>query len=194
MAVTRISQSSLKEGLEKANNFMAGFAPLGMDYHSIATITVGSGGASSIEFTSIPGTYQHLQLRGIYKSTDTDGGSPFIQANGSSSLTRHSVYGDGATTGADAAAVAGNSNRLPLGSNRTGHWTAFVGDVLDYANTTKNTTFRWLVGVDMNGSGGIWIHSNLYTATTAVTSLRFTPQATAWAQHSTFALYGLRAP
>ena len=37
----------------------------GGDFESIATVTVGGGGAASIEFTSIPGTYQHLQIRGI---------------------------------------------------------------------------------------------------------------------------------
>jgi hypothetical protein len=32
-------------------------------YESIAVSTVGSGGASSVSFTSIPGTYSHLQIR-----------------------------------------------------------------------------------------------------------------------------------
>jgi hypothetical protein len=32
------------------------------DFESIATVTVGGGGASSISFTSIPATYKHLQL------------------------------------------------------------------------------------------------------------------------------------
>ena len=32
-------------------------------YESIATVTVGSGGAANVEFTSIPGTYTHLQIR-----------------------------------------------------------------------------------------------------------------------------------
>ena len=38
-------------------------------YESIATVTVGSGGSSYIEFTSIPGTYTHLQIRGILRNT-----------------------------------------------------------------------------------------------------------------------------
>jgi hypothetical protein len=35
------------------------------DFESIATVTVGGGGAATVEFTSIPGTYQHLQIRAI---------------------------------------------------------------------------------------------------------------------------------
>jgi hypothetical protein len=35
------------------------------DFESIATVSVGSGGAADVEFTSIPATYTHLQIRGI---------------------------------------------------------------------------------------------------------------------------------
>jgi hypothetical protein len=35
------------------------------DYESIATVSVGGGGAADVEFTSIPGTYTHLQIRAL---------------------------------------------------------------------------------------------------------------------------------
>jgi hypothetical protein len=35
----------------------------GKDFDSIATTTVGAGGASTITFSSIPSTYRHLQIR-----------------------------------------------------------------------------------------------------------------------------------
>jgi len=38
-------------------------APQVGDFESIATVTVGAGGSSEINFTSIPSTYQHLQIR-----------------------------------------------------------------------------------------------------------------------------------
>ena len=38
-------------------------------YDSIATVTVGSGGSSSIVFSSIPQTYKHLQIRGFVQTT-----------------------------------------------------------------------------------------------------------------------------
>jgi hypothetical protein len=37
-------------------------------YESIATVTVGGGGAATVAFTSIPATYTHLQIRGIGRS------------------------------------------------------------------------------------------------------------------------------
>jgi len=38
------------------------------DFESIATVTVGAGGTSTITFRSIPATYQHLQLRWIART------------------------------------------------------------------------------------------------------------------------------
>jgi hypothetical protein len=47
-----------------AGTLSAGAPPVApSSYESIATVTVGSGGSSSIDFTSIPSTYKHLQLR-----------------------------------------------------------------------------------------------------------------------------------
>ena len=43
----------------------------GTSYESIATVTVGAGGSSSISFTSIPSTYKHLQIRAITRDTGT---------------------------------------------------------------------------------------------------------------------------
>ena len=67
MAVSKFSTNSLKTPL-KYSSFLAGNAAvIGTSYESIATTTVGSGGASSITFSSIPATYAHLQIRGIFK-------------------------------------------------------------------------------------------------------------------------------
>ena len=38
-------------------------------YESIQTVTVGSGGQSTISFTSIPSTYKHLQIRMLARAT-----------------------------------------------------------------------------------------------------------------------------
>jgi hypothetical protein len=37
-------------------------------YEAIATVTVGSGGATDIEFTSIPGTYTDLLIKSSLRS------------------------------------------------------------------------------------------------------------------------------
>ena len=73
-------------------------------YESIATVTVGSGGSSEVNFTSIPGTYTHLQVRIIARTASaatSDGLLMRVGTSGSidttSTLWGHFLMGDGST-------------------------------------------------------------------------------------------------
>jgi hypothetical protein len=171
-------------------------------YESIATVTVGSGGSSSISFTSIPSTYQHLQLRGILKTTTSGSAlSPMtLTVNSDTTFTNyrnHQLYGDGSTaqsydTVASSWQGAGVGGVIDVSPTST--FSAFVIDILDYASTSKNKTFRSLYGADANGSGQVGIWSGLYiNSSTAITSLTTQfPQGRTLAQYSSFALYGIK--
>lgn len=174
------------------------FAGAAGDFESIATITVGAGGASSIEFTSIPGTYQHLQVREMVRSSQaTTVGTTGIQFNSDtgSNYARHILYGDGssaASTG-QASQSGGWVGTFPGSSISANIFGASVIDILDYANASKNTTVRALSGVDVNGATGyLQVCSTLWTSTAAVTSIKLTA-GTGYAQYSTVALYGIKA-
>ena len=65
-------------------------------YDSIATTTVGAGGASSVTFSSIPQTYTHLQLRYFGGNNANPGGSGFVSFNGDTTDANyydHVLYG-----------------------------------------------------------------------------------------------------
>jgi len=165
------------------------FAPSGA-YDSIATTTVGAGGASSITFSSIPSTYTHLQIRGISKMSS--GASLYMQLNSDtgSNYARHFLNGNGSTTGA-----GGNSSftNMFVGTtaNATSTFGANVIDILDYANTNKYTTSRSLSGADANGSGFLQFMSGLWMNTAAVTTITITGDSN-FDQYSQFALYGIK--
>lgn len=159
-------------------------------YESIQTVTVGAGGQSSISFTVIPGTYKHLQVRGIMAQT-SGSSSTNIQFNSDTTTTNyyyHRLQG----TGTAANAAAGNLFRIFDGTSTTPYFQGFVVDVLDYANTNKYTTSRALAGFDANGSGQINLTSNLWKNTAAITSITFTTDSSNFAQYSSFALYGIK--
>jgi hypothetical protein len=168
-------------------------------YESIATVTVGSGGASSVSFTSIPSTYQHLQVRYMPRiSTADTAENTWLQFNGDtgSNYAYHFLDGNGSSASAGAGAsqtriLAGRAGAANSGSNIFG---ANVLDILDYANTNKYTTARILGGIDINGSGGnIRLDSGVWMNTAAVTSLTISPTtANNFVQHSSFALYGIK--
>lgn len=158
-------------------------------YESIATVTVGSGGSSTISFSSIPSTFKHLQIRATLFTT---AGGINIQYNGDtgSNYTYHQLYG----TGTSALANAGTSQSSGyLGYNNGGggsYATGIVADILDYQNTNKYKTHRSLAGTDINGSGGaLTFFSGLWLNTAAISSINIIGT---FANYSSFALYGVK--
>ncbi len=69
------------------------------DYESIATTTVDVAGQSTVSFTSIAGTYKHLQVRYIARNSGT--GDAFIamkwifNSDATAVYSNHYVYGQG---------------------------------------------------------------------------------------------------
>ena len=181
----------------------AGFFVPGGAFESIATVTVGSGGASSIEFTSIPGTYQHLQIRMLQKFTTTSGiisnARMRFNSDTGNNYARHNLYGTGS-----AAFAYGESSMgyafvgWPLDSSATtsSTFSAAVVDLLDYASTSKTKTVRVLHGNEANNSsyGNVGVSSALWNSTSAITTITLTSDTGNWAQYSTAALYGIKAP
>jgi hypothetical protein len=167
-------------------------------YESISTVTVGSGGASSITFSSIPSTYKHLQVRGISRdSRSQTSNNIYFKLNGDSggNYTYHWLDGNGTSataggSGAQTIAFAGYSAASTATASVMG---ATVIDILDYQNTNKYKTVRSLSGTDNNGNGIIALLSSLWLDTTAVNSIELYPRSSAtFSQYSSFALYGIK--
>lgn len=175
--------------LPPLGSFAFGAATLG-DYESIATVTVGSGGASAIDFTSIPSTYKHLQIRYIARAT-TGGIANFTMTfNGTGSgYSYHGLYGDGSSVAALGTGSASNMLAGVISSTATTFSTGVI-DILDYANTNKYKIMRDLNGADWNGSGYAVLYSGSFQYTNAITQVSF--GSATFAQYSHFALYGIK--
>ena len=166
-------------------------------YESIFTVNVGSGGSSTVEFTSIPSTYQHLQIRMIMR--DGQAGTGFnnniIRFNNDTgtNYSSHMVYGDGSV---DDSIGYGNVTSVNLGfytpasGNASGIFGAAIVDILDYADTNKYKTTRTLSGGDANGSGIILLGSGNWRNTNAISSIQLS--GATYSQYSSFALYGIK--
>jgi hypothetical protein len=172
-------------------------------YESIATVTVGSGGQSTITFSSIPSTYKHLQLR-IAASTDRGTfalDNVFVTLNGDTggNYSHHYLQGDGssASAGATANATDVRSGSLPS-SAAANVFGVSIFDILDYKDTNKYKTTRSLSGFDLNGTvsgigGFVQLYSGNWRNTAAVNSITLNRQSgTNFIQYSHFALYGIR--
>ena len=160
-------------------------------FESIATAT-GTGSSGTITFSSIPSTYQHLQIRYNVLNSAGSGFLRFqINSDTGTNYARHRIDADGS-----AVAAAGiGSDTYGWASLSTLNTTSpYVGilDFLDYKSTTKNKTVRGFWGTDANGSGLLGLSSTLWLNTNAITSISIFYTANNFTTSSTIALYGIK--
>lgn len=189
------------------SSFLAGnpkFVP--PSFESIATVSVGSGGQSTISFTSIPSTFSHLQIRYIARSTNTVTFANFIEATFNSDTTSgnyyslHRIFGRGDN-------LQGGSANTDVGYSRIGYvagggmranvFTPGIIDIIDYASTSKNKTTRAVTGSagqTTNTEVEVAFMSSLYRPSTiaAISRIDLNVSGANFAQHSRFALYGIK--
>ncbi len=165
-------------------------------YESIATVTVGSGGSATVDFTSIPSTYTHLQIRSLAR-TDYAGLNASLNfrlnSDTGSNYSYHAVYeGGGVTTIAASNVAFGEAGQVTGATATSTCFGVMVLDILDYANTNKFKTTRSLAGWDSNTSGQVLFYSSNWRSTSAITSIRLSAGAGNFIQYSQFALYGIK--
>jgi hypothetical protein len=164
-------------------------------YFKIETIEVGSGGASSIDFTAIPSTYTDLvvkySLRDTYAAANLEIWYKFNGATTNYSWRK--IQGNGAT------AISQNGNTDPYiyagiipGSSGSTASTFANGEIYipNYASANYKSSSVDVVS-EYNGTTAYAIlNANLWSSTSAITSITIVP-TTAFAQYSSATLYGI---
>ena len=192
MAIRSLSTSSISTGAKRSKFWDQSTVLQNNSYESIATVLVGSGGASTVTFSSIPQTYKHLQVRFIGNSSASDNANFTFNSDTGNNYTRHRFSGNGsASAGSGGTSLPGWYVFSSTGF-LSGHFGPAVVDILDYTNTNKYKTGRALSGSHNNSSGGIEHTGGLWLNTAAITRIDITAYAGSWAQHSHFALYGIK--
>jgi hypothetical protein len=182
------------------SSFLAGNpAVIFTDYESIQTTTVGSGGTSTITFSSIPSTYKHLQIRILNRSTRADAADAIalrFNSDSAANYSWHYLRGDGTSAGSGGSVSQNEINvsyDFAASTASSGIFGVGIIDILDYANTNKNKTIRSFVGNDRSGAGAVGLCSGNWRSTSATTSLTLTSYFGAtFDQYSSFALYGVK--
>lgn len=203
MAITKLSVSTVKNGLLKSNKIWdqtSTFtdAPTN-SYFPIASYTVPSGGQASITFAGLPQTYSHLQLRVHTRSTFADTESFLIfRVNGDTgnNYPNHFLKGDGSTVSSTGFSTSQYNYAFlltyPAASAAASTFGGGVIDILDYKDTNKNKTIRALGGFDRNGAGDARFNSSVWLNTNAITSVTMTDYRTGnFAEHTNISIYGV---
>jgi hypothetical protein len=157
----------------------------------IASSTVGSGGAASIDFTSIPQTYTDLQLVfSLRNATENDGTALYKINSSSSSFSCKILYG----TGAAAASFSGN-NTAGLTDPNTYTSNTFSNGSLylpNYAGSTYKSASGDAVNENNATTSYTFLTASLWSNTAAITSLSLYPISGNFVQYSTAYLYGIK--
>jgi len=165
-------------------------------YKAIATVTVGSGGAANIEFTSIPATFTDLLV--VLSLRAENSGS-----------AGYDFYADmafnGSTSSASFRRVAGYITTAASDSGTRLYAASFVGStgtastygsaqvyIPNYAGS-NNKSYSSESAAETNSTNNyLDMTAGLWSNTAAITSIKFIPSAGDFEQYSTATLYGIK--
>lgn len=183
----------------RSGNLLAGNAYyVPPSYESIATVT-STGSVTSITFSSIPSTYQHLQLRILSRSARSAATDTIYMRFNSDSGTNYSYHnltgnGSSASAGGYAPDTIMFVATTPAASAASGIFGVSIVDIHNYASTTQNKTVRVFDGYDANGSGTVELRSNAWYNTAAVSTIFLANYQAAdiFPSGTVFSLYGIK--
>ena len=166
-------------------------------YTLIASSTVGAGGASNIEFTSISASYTNLLVK-VSVRGDSGGTDIKIQFNGSTSsvYSYKRVYGTGNAVNTTGTTTTNLINNMVAQSSYTAS-TFGNGEIYIPNYTSSNAKSVSIDGVTENNSTGSFqtLTAGLWNPVTqaAITSIRLEIDGGAnFVQYSTAYLYGIK--
>jgi hypothetical protein len=165
-------------------------------YELIASSTVGAGGASSIDFTSIPSTYTDIVVK--YTLRDSQAGYAYggtiVKFNSNSSgYSEKLLYGNGAT----AYSVSSSGTYISFLETIQGSATSSTfasGDIYipNYAGSTNKSVSSDVV-TENNATGAYaGLAAHLWANTAAISSISIAPTGGTFVQYSTAYLYGIK--
>lgn len=164
----------------------------------IASSTVGAGGASFIDFSSIPSTYTDLVLYISARSARTTGGTDSMRIeinNSTTNFTYRSLDGDGANANSYSG-TTGSIASLPQNGGSTG-WTAntFASTFVYFPNYagSSNKSFSVDTTTENNATTSYAdLQGSLWSQTTAINQLTLkSTNAQNFVQYSSAYLYGI---
>lgn len=159
-------------------------------FELIASSTVGSGGAASIDFTSIPSTYTDLKvvfsLRNTANSADTS-----VQFNGSTTgLSDKWLYGDGSS------AASFSNSTIGAVVARSSYTASTFGNgelyIPNYNSSNNKSVAIDSVAENNSTATAMNLEAGLWSNTAAITSIKLIPGGSStFVQYSTAYLYGI---
>ena len=170
---------------------------MALQLYKIATVEVGSAGASSIAFSSIPQGYTDLFIKITTRDTTATVNLAQVKMtfNGSTTgYTNRNVYGNGSSatsqTSATTSIDVGIGNSMPTAGNTANTFSNIETYIPNYTGSNNKSVSTDVVGENNTTAAYAGITAGLWSNTAAITSISLAP-TTLFAEYSTATLYGI---
>jgi hypothetical protein len=159
-------------------------------FELISASTVGSGGAASIDFTSIPSTFTDLCIK--VSARNTSSGDIFsLSFNGStSSFSGIYIYYENTTV--NSGSLARYGGRINTSSTTASTFASTDIYIPNYAGSTNKSYSSDSVSENNAAAAAGSLIAGLWANTAAITSITLTPSSANFAEFSTAYLYGVK--
>jgi hypothetical protein len=176
----------------------AGAAGGGGSFDLLETTVLGSDTAS-VTFSSLGSysAYKHLQIRMTAATTAYPGFAIRFNSDTGSNYAYHRLSANGSTVVSGASTSAAEIrfvNALPdEARDNSNIFGAAIVEILDFSNSSKNSTVRGMSGSHYTDAKQIGLYSGLWNNTNAVTSITLLdPSSGNFVSGSRFSLYGIK--
>jgi hypothetical protein len=161
-------------------------------FQFIQSVTVGAGNAANIEFTSIPATYSDLVIKISARTTGSNLTAYIDYNNSTSNQTWQRLYNSSGTAGYDT-----NTRQLMQITDDGGSYNSSIFASTEiyipkYAGDKIKTSSVETVVVNDGTPYILQVIANRWSDTSAISSIKITPNAGSMKQYSTAYLYGIK--
>ena len=166
-------------------------------YTLISSVTVGSGGAASIEFTSIPATYTDLVIKLSARDSSAAIGNAYnLQFNSDTSGNNYAyvlLYGiSNLATGSEKTTTNGYLNYINSANATASTFGSAEIYIPNYRSSNLKSMSHEGIAENNGTDGRQGLNGYLWNSTSAITSIQIDAYgAPTWVQYSTFYLYGI---
>jgi hypothetical protein len=159
-----------------------------------STVTVGSGGAASISFTSIPATFTDLKVVMSARSDKSTGNAAdvVVQFNSTATTYTHiTVYGDGASAASNTPVYIGSISQ----STNTASTFGSLDFYLPNYTSSNQKSYSTDAVQENNVSSPVYafLSAGLWNGTAAINTIAFSLVSGNFVQYSTAYLYGVKS-
>jgi len=161
-------------------------------FELIASSTVGSGGASTVSFTSISSSYTDLCLKMSMANNTASWVDWYIQFNSSTSSYTDKLVYTGNGSSASSTSDSGIQPRTPLSTQAWMNAEIYIPNYAGSTNKSVSLDQGWSRNASGNGSTFTGLLAGLWSNTAAITSIQIVPTSGNIVQYSTAYLYGVK--